>query len=515
MAMKTIAIAGPAAVILLVVLLLLPSATLVAATETTYYVDDGITPPIRGYSGALPTSCDLRDRGLITGVKDQGLDGTCWAFATVGVLENAMLRTGRYDAATLALSPMQLVYTQFNDLVDPDGGLADDRITVVSNKTLMMMGGADLYESYALATGRGPVTAATVPAASADLPADFTLADEDVYMNDAVRVTEILRLNGTDINGMKSLVAAGYALTLSIVYNDANVMTGNNGTVSYYDTTPDQLDNHEVIIVGYDDGYDTSQFRSAPAGDGAWLCRNSWGEEWSDGGYFWVSYYGNGRSMIYTYDVAAADWCDHTYQYDGGVSTHQDITYGHAGSMANVFTTQGSERLNAASFWCLHSAGTDYTVQIYVGLTDPSDPTSGRLTATVRGTTGFAGYQTVTLPTAVELRADETFAVIVTLTDVDEAVYLAVDTDESEIDDFASPDPSYYYYDTGARVGQSFVSADGCTWEDLGADGSSNVRVKAYTVDAADADALSWEPLLAALLVAAGAVSLLCWSRRA
>lgn len=514
--MRTIACTAPAAALLLAVLLLLPSTAAVAAADDTSYEDDGITPSIRGCTGELPVSCDLRDRGLITGVKNQGQDGTCWAFATTDVLENAMLRTGRYDAATLALSPMQLVYTQFNDLADPDGGLAADHIAVSSHKTLLMMGGADIYECYALAAGRGPVTAATVPAASADLPADFTLADEDVYQHDAVRVTGVLRLNGDDVTGMKSLVAAGYALTFSLVYDHANILKGSDGTVSYYDTTPDQADNHSVIVVGYDDRYAASHFRTAPAGDGAWLCRNSWGEDWSDGGYFWASYYGNGRSMICTYDVAEADWCDHTYQYDGGASTRRDLTYGGTGSMANVFTAGSPQRLTAASFWCLHSAGTDYTVRVYTGLTDPTDPTSGRLAAAVSGTTGFAGYQTVTLPNTVGLRAGETFAVAVTLTDADEAVYLAVDTDEKEISGYADPDPTYFIYDSGAAAGQSFVSADGESWEDLGADGSSNVRVKAFTVDApAGADALAWEPLLAALLVAAAVTGALFWSRRA
>ena len=42
---------------------------------------------------------------------------------------------------------------------------------------------------------------------------------------------------------------------------------------------------HCVLIVDYDDE------KNCGAGDvGAWLCLNSWGEGYGDGGYFWLSY---------------------------------------------------------------------------------------------------------------------------------------------------------------------------------------------------------------------------------
>lgn len=41
----------------------------------------------------LPTAFNLADINAVTSVKDQGLVGSCWTFATVGALESALLRT--------------------------------------------------------------------------------------------------------------------------------------------------------------------------------------------------------------------------------------------------------------------------------------------------------------------------------------------------------------------------------------------------------------------------------------
>ena len=50
--------------------------------------------------------------------------------------------------------------------------------------------------------------------------------------------------------------------------------------------------NHEVAIVGWDDNYSRTNFRNyASIGDGAWIVKNSWGSNWADNGYFYVSYY--------------------------------------------------------------------------------------------------------------------------------------------------------------------------------------------------------------------------------
>ena len=46
--------------------------------------------------------------------------------------------------------------------------------------------------------------------------------------------------------------------------------------------------NHAICVVGWDDNYSKDNFNSKPAGDGAFLIKNSWGSTQS---YFYISYY--------------------------------------------------------------------------------------------------------------------------------------------------------------------------------------------------------------------------------
>lgn len=67
----------------------------------------------------------------------------------------------------------------------------------------------------------------------------------------------------------------------------------NESTYALYDILPKRDDDvgHSISIVGWDDDYPKENFKIKPAQDGAFLCLNSWGEEWGNQGYFYISYY--------------------------------------------------------------------------------------------------------------------------------------------------------------------------------------------------------------------------------
>ncbi|MGM9615836.1 MAG: lectin like domain-containing protein, partial [Oscillospiraceae bacterium] len=291
--------------------------------------------------------------------------------------------------------------------------------------------------------------------------------------------------------------------------DDTPDSTAEDFTACYYQNRESSLTNHEVIIVGWDDNYPAENFGYSdaglvPPGNGAWLCRNSYGTSWGDGGYFWVSYYdasvsantnGSISARVTVFDFGPADNYDNNYEYDGaailgyvndridgrGVST-TSASSSTRRWYANIFTAngngaaRGTELLKAVSTYS-YRAGVPYTVEVYTNLKNTESPLSGTLAATVSGTFPYAGFHTVELPEAVTLEEGEMFSVV---------FRVAMATDSSVFVPGCSTSSTWYSTNDSA-AGQSFVSLDGDAWIDCHSlTGAPNVRIKAYT-DSADA----------------------------
>jgi len=404
---------------------------------------DAVAPaPLLG-DGALPSVYDLRPLDRLSPVRDQGPFGTCWSFAAMASLESGLLPGVAAD------------YSEDNMVLRSGYGFADpyDR------------GGNDLMATAYLTRWAGPVTEADDAYGDGVSPASATVR---LHLQDVVWVPSA---QGTDNEALKQAVAAYGAVSVSFYWSSSYYEAL---TASYYmPPGVSSHSNHAVAIVGWDDGYSRTRFRTAPPGDGAWLVRNSWGGGWGSSGYFHVSYYDPliGVDGFAYSGAEAADNYDRVYQYDtlGLVNS-----YGYSsqtGWFATSHTAAADEELAAVSFYAL-VPGTSY--EVWAGK-DLSTPDGTRMERVASGELDEAGYRTVALPTALSLAAGERFVVAVKVTTPGETYPIPIEMRWWGYSDQSQGAP-----------GQSYLSRDGTAWTDFDTTGlEGDVCLKAFCRDAA------------------------------
>lgn len=214
----------------------------------------------------------------------------------------------------------------------------------------------------------------------------------------------------------------------------------------------------QVTIIGWDDTFAKTNFSTIPAGNGAWIVRNSWGTSWGDAGDFYVSYYdinmGHNENAVFTGAVVSNYKKNYMYDYFGNETSWgwetDTVAYG-----ANIFTASAAGTLKAISFWT-PIAGTQFTAKVYVNPT-AGKPASGTLKSTLSGSVSQAGYYTKVLTTAVALTNGQKFSVVIKFTTPGDGYPIPAQTWIQYFNDAAPLTPA----------GVSFISHDGITWYDL------------------------------------------------
>ena len=240
------------------------------------------------------------------------------------------------------------------------------------------------------------------------------------------------------------------------------------------------ISNHAVSIVGWNDNIPADAFGITAPGPGAWLVKNSWGDWWGQGGYFWLSYYDASLEYAaYAYDFTNANTYDNNYQYDGGVCPTTGYRSYESITGANVFYADSDEMIEAIGIWTFEN-NTNYEIKIYTGLGATSLPTDGALESTKSGTLTYAGFHTIDIPN-VAVSPGERYAVVVT--ESNSGTYAWMPVDETYNGGWID---SYSY----AKEGQSYLYDSYYGWQDLNSGNTYysdgiNLRIKAYTNESA------------------------------
>ncbi|MBM3316804.1 MAG: immune inhibitor A [Candidatus Eisenbacteria bacterium] len=196
---------------------------------------------------ALPARWDWRELGGTTPARDQRRCGSCWAFAAIAAAESAIRIHSGED---VDLSEQQMLSCNLYGY-GCDGGW----MTAV----------------YRHLRSTGGVTEACMPYTADDgAPCLQSQCAARRYLDGYRAVT-------TTTRDLKLALLRGPFAAAMAVSEDFSAYTG--GCYSHPDArTP----NHAILMVGWDD--------TLCGGEGAWICKNSWGTDWGEEGFFHLAY---------------------------------------------------------------------------------------------------------------------------------------------------------------------------------------------------------------------------------
>lgn len=390
-------------------------------------------------SALVPAYFDLREKGRVSQIRNQGTYGTCWAFAATSALESSLLPEEKY-------------------------------LFSVDNMSMSNSFHANQYDGGEYTMGMAYLAAWQGPVLEKDDPYGDGVSDDTLK---AVKhVQEMQIIDGKDYEGIKEAVFK-YGGVESSLYStirssqDSSVYYNRENSAYCYIGT--EKPNHDVVIIGWDDNYPSPNFNTQLEGDGAFICQNSWGSDFGEDGIFYVSYYDTNigtHNVVYT-RVDDTDNYDNIYQGDlcgwvGKMGYDSEQIYG-----ANVFKAKGNEKLSAAAFYAT-GANTEY--ELYVVHDFKNEKSFANREKLASGVVKKAGYYTIDFDEQ-QLKAGEKYAIV-----------LYVKTPGSK-------HPLAIEYDTGESIlqgvdlddGEGYISLNGKKFVNVKEKRECNLCIKAFT----------------------------------
>ena len=399
----------------------------------------------------------LLDHGKVSKAHDQEKTNMCWTFATTSTIESSLLieQNKEVDLSEKHID-YSTIYTLDDGTKNPFG---------YYSKTKDVGGNYYLSGAY-LSAGRGPILETKLPWSTSSSSKSNTLNQKsDYYVNEIDYISSkscdantilAIKKNLTEYGAMGAQI---YAETPTYVSNDK---------LSYYYNGNNTI-NHALTIVGWDDDYSASNFKTTPKGNGAWLTKDTYptifpGNSTIPAGYHYVSYYDTNicTNLMSAYKVETTSfdnkYTNNIHGFSGNIATTDASSI----IFKNIYTKQNnaSEKLSKVNIFTGYP-GDKYEIY-YSDVDDYSKAVKiGEGTATKEGYTSINTSKNISI-------TSEKFYIYLKYT----TAYTEVDNGKTyyvfPVESFASSSTAEdkWYYVANKPSGVSYYSIDSTSWID-------------------------------------------------
>lgn len=399
----------------------------------------------------------LLDYGKVSKAHDQEKTNMCWTFATTSTIESSLLieQNKEVDLSEKHID-YSTIYTLDDGTKNPFG---------YYSKTKDVGGNYYLSGAY-LSAGRGPILETKLPWSTSSSSKSNTLNQKsDYYVNEIDYISSkscdantilAIKKNLTEYGAMGAQI---YAETPTYVSNDK---------LSYYYNGNNTI-NHALTIVGWDDDYSASNFKTTPKGNGAWLTKDTYptiftGNSTIPAGYHYVSYYDTNicTNLMSAYKVETTSfdnkYTNNIHGFSGNIATTDASSI----IFKNIYTKQNnaSEKLSKVNIFTgypgdkyeiYYSDVDDYSKAVKIG----------------EGTATKEGYTSINISKNISITSEKFYIYLKYTT-----AYTEVDNGKTyyvfPVETFASSSTAEdkWYYVANKPSGISYYSIDSTSWID-------------------------------------------------